>query len=77
VWMLFFDQENFIEQIRLSQTLSNLRDKKEFYESETAKNENNIQKIETDTAWIEKFAREKYFMKKDDEDVFVIIRQND
>jgi cell division protein FtsB len=75
--MLFFDQENFIEQYKLSQTLGNLRDKKEFYESETAKNEINIKKLETDTAWLEKFAREKYFMKKKDEDVFVIIREND
>lgn len=77
LWMLFFDQENLIEQIRLSNTLSNLRDKKEFYEEEIAKNENSIKKLETDTAWLEKFAREKYFMKKDDEDVFVIINEDD
>lgn len=75
--MLFFDQENFIEQFHLNRTLNNLRDKKEFYESETAKNEKDIQKLETDTAWLEKFAREKYFMKKSDEDVFVIIREDD
>jgi len=77
VWMIFFDQENFIEQFRLSNTLNNLREKKEFYQAEIIKNETNIEKLETDTAWLEKFAREKYFMKKDNEDVFVIIREND
>jgi len=75
--MVFFDQENFIEQIRLSRTLNNLRDKQDFYKSETAKNEKDIYKLETDTAWLEKFAREKYFMKKADEDVFVIIQDNE
>jgi cell division protein FtsB len=75
--MVFFDQENFIEQFRLSNTLNNLTEKKEFYQAEIVKNETNIKKLETDTAWLEKFAREKYFMKKDNEDVFVIIREDD
>ena len=75
--MIFFDQENFIEQYRLSQTLHNLRNKKEFYQAEITKNQKSIHMLETDTAMLEKFAREKYFMKKDNEDVFVIIREED
>ena len=73
--MLFFDQEDFITQYQLSQTLNDLQDKKEFYQAETENNRNIIEKLETDTAWLEKFAREKYFMKKDNEEVFVIIRE--
>lgn len=75
--MIFFDQENFIEQYRLSQTLNDLRNKKEFYQAEITKNQNSIHMLETDSAWLEKFAREKYFMKKENEDVFVIIREDD
>lgn len=73
--MLFFDQENFITQYQLSQTLNDLQNKKEFYQAETENNLSIIEKLETDTAWLEKFAREKYFMKKDNEEVFVIIRE--
>jgi len=73
--MLFFDQENFITQYQLSQTLNDLQNKKEFYQTETENNLSIIEKLETDTAWLEKFAREKYFMKKDNEEVFVIIRE--
>ena len=73
--MLFFDQESFITQYQLSQTLNDLQNKKEFYQAETENNLNIIEKLETDTAWLEKFAREKYFMKKDNEEVFVIIRE--
>jgi len=75
IWMLFFDQESFITQYQLNQTLNDLQDKKEFYQAETENNRNIIEKLETDTAWLEKFAREKYFMKKDNEEVFVIIRE--
>ncbi len=75
IWMLFFDQEDFITQYQLNQTLNDLQNKKEFYQAETENNRNIIEKLETDTAWLEKFAREKYFMKKDNEEVFVIIRE--
>ena len=74
VWLTFFDQENFIEQYRLSQTLSDLQSKKQYYLQEIEQNETNIRLLESDSAHIEKYAREKYFMKRQNEDVFVIIR---
>jgi cell division protein FtsB len=75
VWMIFFDQENFIEQYHLTKTLNDLDSKKEFYQEEIAQNEEKIKLLETDAEYLEKFAREKYFMKKENEDVFVIIRE--
>jgi cell division protein FtsB len=75
VWMIFFDQENFIEQYHLTKTLNDLDSKKEFYQEEIAQNEEKINLLETDAEYLEKFAREKYFMKKENEDVFVIIRE--
>ncbi len=77
VWMSFFDQDNFIEQYRLSQTLKDLRSKKEYYLREIAKNKQKIKLLETDSAYLEKFAREKYYMKKDNEEIFVIIKAED
>ena len=75
VWMIFFDQENFVEQYQLTRTLNDLESKKEFYQEEIASNEQKINLLETDAEYIEKFAREKYYMKKENEDVFVIIRE--
>ena len=77
VWMIFFDQENIVEQYRLNTTLSDLEQKKAYYLGEIAKNENAIDKLENDSTQLEKFAREEYFMKKDNEEIFVIIREED
>lgn len=75
VWISFFDRDNFIEQSRLSQALKGLRSKKEYYQREIVKNKQKINLLETDSAYLEKFAREKYYMKKDNEEVFVIISE--
>jgi cell division protein FtsB len=77
VWMIFFDQENFVEQYRLSKNLNDLAAKKAYYQTEISKNEKAIHSLENDSTQVEKFAREKYFMKKDNEEVFVIIREEE
>ena len=73
VWMVFFDQESFIDQIKLSRTLKNMESQKTYYEEEIEKTRGAIHVFENDTAHLEKYAREKYYMKKDNEEVFVII----
>jgi len=77
VWMLFFDQESFIDQIKLSRTLKNLEHQKDYYQKEISNIEDAIYVLENDTAHLEKYAREKYFMKKENEDVFVIIEEGE
>jgi cell division protein FtsB len=75
VWMTFFDQESFIDRYRLNRTLEGLENQKAFYLDEINKNEAAIYILENDTSQLERFAREKYYMKKDNEDVFVIVRE--
>ncbi len=75
IWMVFFDQESFTDQLRLSQSLGNLDKQKEFYLEEIDKNNHAIDVLTNDTAQLETFAREKYYMKKDNEEVFVIINE--
>ncbi len=72
VWILFFDQNNLIEQIKLSKKLDDLESQKEFYQKEIKKTSEEIKGFETDTTLLEKFARERYYMKKSNEDVYVI-----
>ncbi len=73
VWWIFFDQESLIVQYNLSSLRSGLEEQKEYYKSEIEKDQAAINTLQNDTVFLEKYAREKYFMKKDDEDVFVIV----
>lgn len=69
VWMLFFDKHNMIVQYRLKQTLNEMQHEHDRYalELEAAEEERKI--LETQP---ERYAREKYYMHKPDEEVFVI-----
>ena len=76
VWMVFFDSDNVQEQIKLSDTIHRLEKQKEFYAKEISKNRTAIKALTYDTTKLEKYAREKYFMKKSNEDVFVVVRDS-
>src|SRR6186713_1219203 len=67
-WMLFFDHNDIISQVRLRLKLSDYRDKKEYYEELIAGVKKEKQELLTNQGSLEKFAREKYMMKKDNED---------
>ena len=75
VWLVFFDQESMIDQYRLSTTLEGLEDQKAYYEDEIKHNNQTIFELENDSSKLERFAREKYYMKKDNEKIFVIIEE--
>ena len=74
-WMLFFDKNDMPSQYEYRNEVSKLRDEKEFYSKEIAQVKKDLNELNTNLNTAEKFAREKYFMKKDNEDVFVIIRE--
>ena len=75
VWMLFFDKNDVIAQYEYRSQVSKLQEEKDFYVREIAKVKKDLNELNTDLNTAEKFAREKYFMKKDNEDVFVIIKE--
>ena len=71
-WMFFFDSNSIISQYRLQATLQELESKKNYYETEISQAEKDNKELFTDDKTREKFAREHYYMKKPDEEVFVI-----
>jgi cell division protein FtsB len=77
VWLTFFDQENLLVQNNLRNTLDDLKDQKEFYLEETEKNQQTIESLETDSTQLEKLAREKYYMKRENEDVYVFVNEKE
>ncbi len=77
IWWVFFDQESIIVQYDLVSVRASLEDQKEYYNKEIEKDKAAIVTLQNDTVFLEKYGREKYFMKKDNEDVFVIVRDDE
>lgn len=72
VWMLFFDQRDFFQQRERNAELKKLEAKKKYYLDEINKTQQELNDIQSNPAALEKFARERYLMKKDGEDIFII-----
>ncbi len=75
IWMLFFDRNDLFSQYEYRTQVNKLKTEKAFYGKETEQVKRDIVELSTKQATMEKFAREKYLMKKADEDIFVIIRE--
>jgi len=77
IWMLFFDRNNVINQVKLIYTLKGLNQQNEYYVQEMKKDSAELIKLRSDSASLEKFAREKYLMKKENEEIFLIVKEED
>jgi cell division protein FtsB len=73
VWMVFFDKNDLFSQYQYHQQVNKLKQERDFYKKETAKVAKDLDELTSNPKKLEKFAREKYLMKKDNEDVFVIV----
>lgn len=73
VWILFFDARDFItSHFREREELNKLEQSKKFYEQQITTTQQELDQLKSNPALLEKYAREKYLMKKDNEDLFVI-----
>jgi cell division protein FtsB len=73
VWMIFFDKNDLFSQFQYHEQLNKLKQERDFYVKETGTVSKDLDELTSNPAKLEKFAREKYLMKKDNEDVFVIV----
>ncbi|HEY0652183.1 MAG TPA: septum formation initiator family protein [Chryseosolibacter sp.] len=74
-WMVALDSNNLIARYQLGAKLSSLEDEKEYYEEKIKEVQKDHDELFGDKESIEKFAREKYLMKKETEDIFVIVEE--
>ncbi len=72
-WMTIFDSNNFIELIQLRSEIAELREKRDYYKSEIITVRKTEKELFSNKRNLEKFAREKYLMKKDNEDLYIIV----
>lgn len=75
VWLIFFDRNDLLSQYEYRQQLNKLKEEHVFYTKETAAVQKELNELTSNKEKLEKFAREKYLMKKADEDIFVIIEE--
>jgi len=71
VWMVFFDTNSWFIHRELDQEINELKENKEYFIKEIVKDQKDIKTLK-DSGELEKFAREEYFMKKDDEEIYII-----
>ena len=75
VWMLFFDSNSWFIHNELNKEINKLEEEKEYYEREIRKDTIEIKELSTDKG-LEKYGRQEYNMKKDNEDIYIIEYQD-
>ena len=75
VWMTVLDQNDFISRFRLTAKLRSLENEKEYYQEKIQEVQKDHDELFGERESLEKFAREKYLMKKDTEEIFLIVEE--
>jgi len=76
IWLLVFDKNNFLSQIELARKLNQVKEDRKYYLEKIKRDKIETQELLTNPENLEKFAREKYLMKRDSEDIFIIVRED-
>tara|TARA_B100000524_G_C23418916_1_gene287164 strand:+ start:127 stop:426 length:300 start_codon:yes stop_codon:yes gene_type:complete len=71
IWMIFFDTNSLRVHIDLTKEINKLNNQKTYYKDEITKDRKELNMLQTDSG-IEKYARENLYMKKDNEDIYLI-----
>lgn len=74
-WVIFIDSNNLIVHARLTKKLWDLENQKEYYQEKKKQIQQERQELLTNSELLEKFARERYLMKKPTEDLYVIVEK--
>jgi cell division protein DivIC len=73
IWILFFDSRDLItSHFRERSELLKLEESKKYYEQQIAVTKRELEQLKTNPAVLERYAREKFLMKKSNEDLFRI-----
>lgn len=77
VIMVFLDKNDLFTRQARNQELRNLQQSKEYYTSQISAERKELEQLKRNPAILEKYAREKYLMKRDDEELFIISEKPD
>ena len=71
VWMLFFDENSYLNHREFNKEIKELQTWNSYHKTKIAEDKETIRKLQ-DSLELERFAREKYLMKKENEDIYII-----
>src|SRR5690554_1951088 len=71
VWMLFVDTKSWLVHRELNEELKDLENNMEYFKNEIANDKEFLKQLD-DSTEMEKFAREQYYLKKENEDIYII-----
>lgn len=71
VWMLVFDRNSFFDIQKLDNRITELENERDFYKNKIAEDSAVIVGLK-DSAYLEKYAREHYYMKRDSETMYIV-----
>ncbi len=77
IWMLIFDQNNFIDRYKYKKEIGQLTEDKAYYLHQIEEDSRRLHELKTNNENLEKFAREQYLMKRKNEDVFIVVDEGD
>ncbi len=77
IWLAFFDQHNMISQIEYKAELYQLNQDKTYYQAEIIQIREDLEELLSDNEKLERFARERYYMKRDNEEIFVFVPEDE
>ncbi|MGY6744418.1 MAG: FtsB family cell division protein [Cecembia sp.] len=75
IWMVFIDSNDIFTQFKLSSKLKELENQKEFYLEKKEKIKEDREELMSNYELLEKFARERYLMKRKSEDLYVVVEE--
>ena len=75
VWITFFDQNNLVDRFRQMNRQEELKDEKEYYLNKIHRDSVKLHQLKTNKENLEEFAREEYYMKRENEDIFIIVEE--
>ena len=73
VWMIFFDSTSFLVINELNKEIDKYEEQLQYYKDEYKKNDDFYKKLMNNKDEKEKYARENYFMKKPNEEIFILV----
>ena len=75
VWIAFFDKNDIRTQLEFKKEVRQLTGERNYYANEIKSITSDLRELSTNPKTLEKFAREKYFMKRDNEEIFVLVEK--
>ncbi|MCF8221544.1 MAG: septum formation initiator family protein [Bacteroidales bacterium] len=73
VWIMLFDNNNLIDRYHMMKELRQLENDRDYYQNRIKEDRRKLKELKTSDRNLEKFAREQYYMKKDNEDLYILV----